>query len=195
MPFNIKGDGDMKYLIFILILTGVSVFGSEWAISEKTYLEGFSELEEKQIISIKDSVNSQPIAGATVEVLGDVLYSDKNGYVKLSSDKFKGVVHGYFPLMAKKNGYRDLNSLVEVELEGVRNKFFIMEKGGTQYSKLVIKKNGPGTVYLNEKRLNDEILKNVTGIAYGTYLLKRVSGNDVEEKPVVVDRGTESLDI
>ena len=44
--------------------------------------------------------------------------------------------------------YEDLNSLVEVELEGVRNKFFIMEKGGTQYSKLVIKKNGPGTVYL-----------------------------------------------
>ena len=185
----------MKYLVFILLIAGSLSFAGGWAINEKTYLEGFSELEEKQIISFKDSVNSQPIHGAAVEVFGELMYSDKNGYLSLPKDKLKGVLHEYIPLKVKKAGYRELNDLLEIELESVTNKFFIMEKGSTRYGELLVVKKGSGTVYLNGKKLSHGKSIKIQKLAHGTYRLKRVSGKTVVEKNIKFDQSKKKVEL
>ena len=185
----------MKYLAFILLIISSLSFADGWAINEKTYLEGFSELEEKHIISFKDSVDSHPIHGAAVEVLGELMYSDKNGYISLPKKKLKGMLHKYIPLKVKKSGYKELNDLLEVELEGVKNKFFIMEKGSTSYGELVVVSKGSGTVYLNGKKVSGEKNIKIPKLAYGVYRLKRVSGKTAVEKNIKFNQSKKKVEL
>jgi hypothetical protein len=79
-----------KLIIGAMLCLFASISFAEgcWTAKEKSEIEGFSELDGKLILSLKDAVNCQPIANASVVVEGNTYQSDYAGNVELTGVGF-----------------------------------------------------------------------------------------------------------
>jgi len=123
-----KLEGVRNSLIAVILL---SVFSSLshaacWERKEYREIEGFSELENKLILSFKDAVTCEAMEGATVKLGRREYKTDLNGYVSLSMMPFIEIGNANIPMMVSKSGYTTIKTHLRVAATTILNKRMLL---------------------------------------------------------------------
>lgn len=120
----------MKAVVLIGICW-LSVFGSVvqaacWERKEYREIEGFSEMENKLILSFKDAVSCDALENVTVK-LGELVFTtDTRGYVTLSMAPFMDGGNFNIPMSVSKQGYATIKTKLKVAAGTVLNKRMLL---------------------------------------------------------------------
>ena len=115
-------------------LVGFCLLSAFWSVSQaacwdrKEYreIEGFSELENKLILSFKDAVNCKALESVTVQ-LGKLVYkTDMRGYVSLPMTPFIEAGNLDLPMLISKAGYTPIKTELKVAAGTVLNKRMLL---------------------------------------------------------------------
>jgi hypothetical protein len=117
----------LKQYIFLVLLIP-SLAQACWPVHEKMEIEGFSELDNKLILSFKDAVDCTPITNATVFFDGQSHNTDFRGYVELPFDPFMVMMDERKPLTVKQSGYVTLNTELIIAAGTVLNRRIVLTK-------------------------------------------------------------------
>lgn len=120
----------MKSVVLISLCL-MSVFGSIaqaacWERKEYREIEGFSELDNKLILSFKDAVDCKPLESVSV-TLGKLSYiTDARGYVSLPMDAFMETANLNIPMSISKLGYASIKTKLKLAAGTVLNKRMLL---------------------------------------------------------------------
>ena len=108
----------------LLFFTGLS--HACWDLKERSNIEGFAELDDVLIISLKDAVSCKPLENVSV-MLGELEYkTDSQGYIKLPMQPFASQMEASMSLKASKTGYITLSTDLLVEAGTVLNRRLVL---------------------------------------------------------------------
>lgn len=114
------------FLLFVLFFGFSSASYACWDRKEYRNIEGYSELEDKLILSYKDAVSCAPVDGATVQ-LGKLVYTtDARGYVSLPMAPFIEAGNLEMPLKISKPGYITIHTDLIVAAGTVLNRRLLL---------------------------------------------------------------------
>lgn len=119
--------------LFVLLMIATVVFGygtitqaACWDKREYREIEGYSELDDKLILSFKDAVNCKALEGVSVQ-LGRLKYTtDNKGYVSLPMAPFIQAGNLNMPMLISKNGYTTIKTELQVAAGTVLNKRLLL---------------------------------------------------------------------
>lgn len=121
-------EGLIKVAVSVVVFLGsLSVAQAAcWERKEYREIEGFSELENKLILSFKDAVTCDAMEGVTV-MLGDLEFkTDKRGYVTLSMNGLSKAANLDIPMTVTKEGYTPIKTKLVVAAASVWNKRMLL---------------------------------------------------------------------
>jgi len=123
-----KSEGIASSLIAVFLLSIVSSLTQAacWDRKEYREIEGFSELENKLILSFKDAVTCEAMEGATVKLGQREYKTDFNGYVSLPMMPFIEVGNANIPMMVSKSGYSTIKTHLKVAATTILNKRMLL---------------------------------------------------------------------
>jgi len=111
-------------LFCFLLFTGSSQ--ACWNLKERSNIEGFAELDDVLIISLKDAISCRPLANVKL-LLGELEYkTDSQGYIKLPMQPFASQMDARMSLVASKTGYITLSTDLLVEAGTVLNRRLVL---------------------------------------------------------------------
>ncbi len=117
---------NLQSVLFISLLCISFTSQACWPLKERRNIEGFAELDDVLIVSIKDAISCQPLANVKV-VLGELEYqTDGRGYIKLPMQPFASQMDARMPLAADKAGYIRLTTDLIVEAGTVLNRRLLL---------------------------------------------------------------------
>lgn len=97
-----------------------------WDLKERSNIEGFAELDDVLIISLKDAISCKPLVDVDV-MLGELEYkTDSLGYIKLPMQPFASQMEARMSLTASKTGYITLSTDLLVEAGTVLNRRMVL---------------------------------------------------------------------
>lgn len=97
-----------------------------WERKEYREIEGFSELDNKLILSFKDAVDCKPLESVSV-TLGKLSYTtDARGYVSLPMDAFMATANLNIPMSVSKLGYAPIKTKLKLAAGTVLNKRMLL---------------------------------------------------------------------
>lgn len=116
----------LESILFFSFLCFANTSQACWELKERSNIDGFAELDDVLIISLKDAVSCQPLAGAKVK-LGELEYNtDARGYIKLPMQPFASQMDASMSLTATKSGYITLATDLLVEAGTVLNRRLVL---------------------------------------------------------------------
>ena len=115
--------------IVFLVLPNYSLFAKCWDIRERSLIDGFSQLGGRYIFSVKDARTCQPIKNATLTLKNQTYQSNDDGYFIIDIGSLDLGFDDYINIKLEKDGYIELNELINVELEIPRQTKFLMSEG------------------------------------------------------------------
>jgi len=123
-----KLEGLRNSLIAVILLSFFSSFSQAacWERKEYREIEGFSELENKLILSFKDAVSCEAMEGVTVKLGRREYKTDFNGYVSLSMMPFIEIGNANIPMMVSKPGYTTIKTHLKVAATTILNKRMLL---------------------------------------------------------------------
>ena len=116
----------LRFISFVswLLFTGLS--HACWDLKERSHIEGFAELDDVLIISLKDAISCKPLVNANV-TLSELEYkTDSQGYLKLPMQPFASQMEARMSLQASKTGYITLSTDLLVEAGTVLNRRLVL---------------------------------------------------------------------
>ncbi len=113
------------FLFLVALSAASAAWGGCWDAHEKARMET-EELDGSTVLSFKDAVSCEPIVNAPVKLGGDPFTTDGKGYIIFKNESFKGMMDERFPLVVTPRGYIPLETELEILLESVRNKRFLL---------------------------------------------------------------------
>ena len=119
----------LKILQSVLLFCFLLFTGSSqacWNLKERSNIEGFAELDDVLIISLKDAISCKPLVNAKL-LLGELEYkTDSQGYIKLPMQPFASQMDARMSLQASKTGYITLSTDLLVEAGTVLNRRLVL---------------------------------------------------------------------
>ena len=120
----------MKKILSSVLLLSFCFFSISshacWSLTERSNIDGFAELDDVLIISLKDAVTCKPLTDVKV-TLGELQYStDTQGYIKLPMQPFASQMEASMSLVASKSGYITLATDLLVEAGTVLNRRLVL---------------------------------------------------------------------
>ncbi|RDH84947.1 MAG: hypothetical protein DIZ80_05650 [endosymbiont of Galathealinum brachiosum] len=97
-----------------------------WNLKERSNIDGFAELDDVLILSLKDAINCKPLVDVNVK-LGALEYkTDALGYIRLPMQPFASQMDARMLLTAGKSGYITLATELVVEAGTVLNRRLVL---------------------------------------------------------------------
>ena len=116
-------------ITIIYLLSFVSIFSGEpWDPREIAEIEGFTEIDEKLVLSFKDSVDGAPLSDANVTIKKDSYKTDNKGYIYIPVSKFANIDNAIIPMEFKKPGYITSKIDLIIQLGSIWNKRFVISR-------------------------------------------------------------------
>jgi len=110
--------------ISLMLFTGLSQ--ACWNLKERSNIEGFAELDDVLILSLKDAISCKPLVNVDV-MLGELEYkTDSRGYIELPMQPFASQMEASMSLKASKPGYISLSTDLLVEAGTVLNRRLVL---------------------------------------------------------------------
>lgn len=112
------------FFFSLLLFTGLTQ--ACWDLKERSNIEGFAELDDVLIISLKDAISCKPLANVNI-MLGELEYkTDSRGYIELPMQPFASQMEASMQFKASKTGYITLSTDLLVEAGTVLNRRMVL---------------------------------------------------------------------
>jgi hypothetical protein len=111
----------------LCLFTSLTFAQGCWTAKEKSEIEGFSELDGKLILSLKDAVNCQPVVNASVVIEGKTYQSDHTGNVELTDIGFDFMSENMAMVISQKK-YATFKGNLRFEAGTVIKRRFLLSK-------------------------------------------------------------------
>jgi hypothetical protein len=116
-------------VFIIYLITLISLFSAEpWDQREIAEIEGFTEIDEKFVISFKDAIDGAPLSDANVTIKKDSYKTDNKGYIYIPTSKFANIDNDSYPMEFKKPGYITTKIDLIIQLGSIWNKRFVISR-------------------------------------------------------------------
>lgn len=113
-------------LLFFILLCFSVTSQACWSLKERSNIDGFAELDDILIISLKDAISCKPLVNAKL-MLGELEYqTDSRGYLELPMMPFAQQMDARMSLVASKSGYISLATDLIVEAGIVLNRRLVL---------------------------------------------------------------------